>query len=73
MYELIIANGMAEWICNEEFLAAFYRELNFRSKGIVTLDPRVLRFTSLKTLSLLDNKIKVPSVQCRSLKTFQKI
>lgn len=59
LYELLLENGMAEWICNLEFLYSFYKHICFESCRIGALDSESLRLSNLKELNLVGNKISV--------------
>jgi hypothetical protein len=48
---------MAEFICNKEFLFEFYQALSFVDKQLHNIDSHTLKFSNLKTLNLVSNKI----------------
>lgn len=50
---------MAEFICNQEYLYDFYRQLSFPGKNLECIDSNSLRFHNLKVLDLSRNSIKV--------------
>lgn len=61
LYETILENGMAEFICNKEYLYEFYKSLHFDRMGISTIDSAMLRFSNLQILSLKQNNISLIS------------
>ena len=39
LYTLLLENGMAEYLCNKEFLNEFYENISFRSANLNIIDP----------------------------------
>jgi Leucine-rich repeat (LRR) protein len=57
LYDLILQNGMAEFICNQEYLYEHYQQLAFRNMKLRNIDLLTLRFGNLRTLDLSQNLI----------------
>lgn len=57
LYQELLKNGMAEFICNRDFLFEFYRTLKFTHQKIEVLDQSTERFKNLHTLHLSQNRI----------------
>jgi Leucine-rich repeat (LRR) protein len=57
LYQLILENGMAEFICNKEFLFEFYQTLSFVDKQLSNIDSLTLKLSNLRTLNLVSNNI----------------
>lgn len=73
LYRNILENGMAEHICNKEYLFEFYRHLSFDHQGLSTIDETCLRFRNLAVLSLSQNNIKVNHPLSRPFRIFLQI